>query len=125
MYPETHCATLSVVKPPVKRMHPGMPFMAQEIWHELADRDEKDGIIVTALPRQQAFNRERLDEMERVIGVVSQLRNIRNEKQIPVKTELPLSVRSANHDMSRRHEPVIRKLAHTGPLPLEIGSAHV
>src|SRR3546814_14299085 len=56
--------------------------------------------------------------MERVIGVVSQLRNIRNEKQIPFKTELPLSVRSANQDMYRRYEPVIRKLAHTGPLQL-------
>src|SRR3546814_17876173 len=56
--------------------------------------------------------------MERVIGVVSQLRNIRNEKQIPFKTELPLSVRSANQDMYRRYEPVIRKLAHTCPLQL-------
>src|SRR3546814_15674012 len=56
--------------------------------------------------------------MERVIGVVSQLRNIRNEKQIPFKTELPLSVRSANQDMYWRYEHVIRKLAHTGPLQL-------
>src|SRR3546814_19427935 len=95
-----------------------MPFIAEELWHELAERDEKDCIIVTAWPRQQAFNRERLDEMERVIGVVSQLSNIRNEKQIPFKTELPLSVRSVNQDMYRRYEPVKRKLAHPGPLQL-------
>src|SRR5690606_16147778 len=99
----TYEATISFFENLLKVIHPFMPFITEELWHELADRPEPDCIIVSSWPRLQAFSREALEEMEKVIDLISQLRNIRNEKQIPFKTELPLSARVADEGIYRRH----------------------
>ncbi|QEC52956.1 valyl-tRNA synthetase [Anseongella ginsenosidimutans] len=112
----TQRATISFFEQLLKVIHPFMPFITEELWHELAQREEMDCIIVSSWPRQETFSQPALEEMEQVLALITQLRNIRNEKQISFKVTLPLSVKTANEDVYRRHEEIIRKLANIEPL---------
>ncbi len=112
----TYQATIAFFENLLKVIHPFMPFITEELWHELAPRGERDCIIVSSWPQPEDPDHGALEEMERVIGLISQLRNVRNEKQLSFKDTLPLYVKTAREDTYRRHEGVIRKLANVDPL---------
>ena len=113
---ETYKATISFFEQLLKIIHPFMPFITEELWHELVERAEMDCIIVSSWPEQDDFSQGALEEMEQVLTLITQLRNIRNEKQISFKVTLPLSVKTSEEELYRQHEDIIRKLANTGPL---------
>lgn len=92
-------------------LHPFMPFITEEIWHFLKERKEGDSITVSPLPVAGEVNRELLEEFERVKQVVSTVRNIRNEKQIPLKEKLELGYINESDEMKEELAAVIRKLA--------------
>lgn len=112
----TYKATIGFFENLLKIVHPFMPFITEELWHELAERSKDDCIIVSSWPARGGFDKERLEDMERVVALITQLRNIRNEKQVSFKVRLPLSVKTEDENMYRRYEDIIRKLANTEPL---------
>lgn len=53
----TYTNTVSFFETLLKALHPFMPFITEELWHELKDRDEKDCIIKAEWPKaDESFN---------------------------------------------------------------------
>ncbi len=92
-------------------LHPFMPFITEEIWHFLKERKEGESLTVSPLPVAGEVNRELLDEFEKVKQVVTTVRNIRNEKQIPVREKLELGYITGKDELKQELTAVIRKLA--------------
>src|SRR5574343_1565680 len=90
-------------------MHPWMPFITEEIWHLIKDRNEKDCIIIANWPVIEKQDKSLLSQFEIVREIITVMRNIRQQKQISPKEKLKLIEKS---DASRSiFDALVIKLA--------------
>ena len=89
---ETLEHTIAFFESILKVIHPFMPFLSEELWHDelFGTRDELDCCIVAEYPMVGDINIDLLQTMEGLKLVISEIRNIRNQKQISPKEALPL-----------------------------------
>lgn len=87
---KTYLQTIALFEKLMKILHPFMPFITEEIWHLLADRDEEDNIILAQIPKAEEFNLNILNDFTLASEVVNQIRKVRKEKGIPNKEKLEL-----------------------------------
>ncbi|PWS31382.1 valine--tRNA ligase [Pedobacter paludis] len=92
---ESYKATVGFFENIIKLLHPNMPFLTEELWHDdlFAERGEMDCCIVAEFPKGGAIDEQLLKDAEVIKTVVAEIRNIRNQKQISPKEALPLSLK--------------------------------
>jgi valyl-tRNA synthetase len=95
----------------LKILHPFMPFITEELWHQLAERQPKDCIMLASWPKAGATDPAILEAAAMAFDVVSQIRNTRNAKQISPKQALKLLVKTQNQGLYAQFGGLIRKLA--------------
>jgi len=117
---ETYQKTISFFENILKILHPFMPFITEELWHDelFGERSELDCCIVAQLPNNGETNTQLLTETESVKQVIAQIRNIRNSKQISPKEILGLSLKSGSVLNYKTYEPIIAKLANISELSI-------
>jgi valyl-tRNA synthetase len=105
----TFDAAIQMLENNLKLLHPFMPFLTEEIWQYLAERTEKEALIVSEWPELKPFNSQLISDFETTIEVISGIRTIRKDKNIPFKDAITLKV--INHDnVSMYFDAVITKL---------------
>jgi valyl-tRNA synthetase len=110
----TYDATINYLESLLKIMHPWMPFITEEIWHLIKERNEKDCIIVAEWPTQKAVDKKQLEEFEVCKEIVATIRNIRAQKQLSPKEKLELIEKSeATHSY---FDQLVMKLANLSSL---------
>lgn len=87
---KTHAATIALFEKVLQLLHPFMPFITEELWHELKDRKEGEAIIVSKWPGASAFDDARLKEADYLFEITSAVRNIRSSKGISPKEAFEL-----------------------------------
>jgi len=107
----TYNKTVSYFEILLKALHPFMPFISEELWHELAERKEKDCIIIANWPSTSAFDVKVLEEATFAFEVVTEVRNIRNAKGLSPKETLNLFVKAEGASSVGRFASVIKKLS--------------
>jgi valyl-tRNA synthetase len=117
---ETFKATLAFFEDILKVLHPYMPFLTEELWHDelFGDRDELDCCIVAQLPAIGKINTQLLAEIEIVQQVVTQIRNTRNSNQLSPKEALPLAVKTNSAISYDRYQPIIKQLGNITELTI-------
>ena len=91
-------------------LHPFMPFVTEEIWQALAPRKDGESIMVSPMPRAEAFDEKVLARFELMQEAVSAIRNIRKQKNLAQKEALEVKVIS-DENYPAEFEPVLIKLA--------------
>lgn len=88
-------ATIGFFEKVLSLLHPFMPFITEELWHDeiFGEKGELDCIIVAPYPVAGESDALLLKDVEVVKGIVAEVRNIRNMKQISPKEALPLSIK--------------------------------
>jgi len=94
----------------MKLLHPFIPFITEEIWHLIKDRDEKDCIMVSDMPKTEPYKNNFLNNFEEIKEIVSNIRAIRTEKGIAVKAPIELFFNSNNENVETALMPIISKL---------------
>lgn len=89
---KTYGATLGFFDSLLRLLHPFMPFITEELWQALTERKDGESIMVAAMPRENTFDTDFVNTFERVKEVISGIRTIRLQKNIPNKEELSLEV---------------------------------
>lgn len=107
----TYEATLNLFEQLMKLAHPFMPFITEEIWHELRERAEGKSICISDFPKSGLIDNQLLRDIETALELITGIRNIRSSKQISPKTELPLTIKTLNPTLYKPLEGLIRKLA--------------
>lgn len=82
--------TILIFEKLMKILHPFMPFLTEEVWHILRDREEGDDIIINNMPTFNSFDEKTIKEFEIASEVINQIRKLRKEKNIPQKEKLQL-----------------------------------
>lgn len=92
---ESFKATVGFFEQIIKLLHPNMPFLTEELWHDdlFETRAEMDCCIVAEFPKGGAINEQLLKDAEVIKTVIAEIRNVRNQKQISPKEALPLSLK--------------------------------
>ncbi|MCF8110193.1 MAG: valine--tRNA ligase [Desulfobacteraceae bacterium] len=107
-------------------LHPFIPFVTEEIWHKLPGT--KGSIMTAHIPGTDiAYQEIHIDpgaeaQMDLIMGVVTAVRNIRGEMNIPPSALLSVLVQSDSQDVRNtvdRHGDVIAALARLEELKTE------
>lgn len=95
----TFDATLDFFEKLLKMIHPFMPFITEELYHDIKNRDEKDSIMMSQMPKAKAIDKDLLKKIETAKEIVSAIRSIRKEKNIANKDKLKLHVLGNSKDI--------------------------
>ena len=110
----TYKSTIGYFETLLKALHPMMPFITEELWHELKDRETKDCIIVAPWPQTESFDKKILSEGAFALEVITEIRNTRNSKGLSPREQLTLMIRKSSNGNLQSFLPVVRKLSNLG-----------
>ena len=111
----TLVAVKSLFEDNLKMLHPFMPFLTEELWHVIADRNKEEALIVSPWPKPESVNDMIISEFETVKQVVGGIRNFRKEKNIGFKEQLVLI-----SEAEIPYEEVIKKLGQIEKIEMEV-----
>jgi len=108
----TYERTIGFIDQLLHMLHPFMPFITEEIWQLITERAQGESLMVSAMPDPETYDKKLIKQFEDVKEIVTQIRSIRKDKNIPPKEGLQLMVRSSESgSYHERFDPVIAKLA--------------
>jgi valyl-tRNA synthetase len=115
---ETLKSTIDFFENILKILHPFMPFITEELWHEelFGKRETYDCCIVASMPQIGNIDTTLLHEVEKVQQVISQIHNVRNSKQILRKVQVPLAIKTNGEINYGKYEPILNKLGNLSEL---------
>ena len=99
----------------LKLLHPFMPFLTEEIWHYIAERTPEEALIVSTWPVLKPFNESLIADFETTMEVISGIRTIRKDKNIPFKDSIELKIIN-NDAVSTYFDSVVTKLGNISTL---------
>jgi valyl-tRNA synthetase len=106
---DTYNKTVEFFEDLMKILHPFMPFLTEEIWHLLRDREEGDDIIVASMPNSKPFDKDLINGFEKAENIIAGIRTLRRDKNIPNKESVKLFVKNGE-TANCKFYPVVEKL---------------
>jgi valyl-tRNA synthetase len=106
----TFDATISLFDKLVRLIHPFMPFITEEIWQLLSERQNGESVMVALIPKAKKYSKEMVNGFETMKETISAVRSVRKDKDIPNKEKLELNILSDSNNPVSGYLPVIRKL---------------
>ncbi len=114
---ETRAMVAWVLDQILKLLHPFMPFITEELWAHMVEHGVKRRRILALSQWPDATGLENADadaEIGWVISLVSEIRSVRTEMNIPAGARIPLMLTGADaatRKRADRHEDTIKRLA--------------
>jgi valyl-tRNA synthetase len=102
---------LSYFEDLLKIVHPFMPFVTEELWHLIKERKAGESILISEYPvvNENKINPSAEKEMEFVQNIITAIRNIRGEMNIPPSKTIDVFIKTSE---VRTHQvEYIKKLA--------------
>ena len=92
----TYEKTLAFFETLLKLLHPFMPFITEELWQHIYDRQPGESIMTQTLVKDMPYNEALIAQFEAVKEVISGIRTIRLQRNIAQKEALALEVTGEN-----------------------------
>ncbi|MFN8775707.1 MAG: valine--tRNA ligase [Flavobacteriales bacterium] len=103
----TYASTVEMLENILKLLHPFMPFLTEEIWHYLREREPgKGSICVASWPQEEPSDASLLRAFDNFSQVVAAVRTIRKDNAIPNKDSVRLLVRSQS-ERNTQFDPLL------------------
>ncbi len=93
----------------LKILHPFMPFLTEEIYHNIPHTNTSDALTISSWPSKEKYFSSIVDEFEITKEIISYIRNYRKEKNISFKTSLDLYYLPNGNNLSNIE--IIKKIA--------------
>lgn len=113
---EAQACTAWVLDQVYKLLHPFMPHMTEELWSltETPGMGREDMLALVSWPEEIFVDEEAAADINWLIDVVSEIRSVRFEMNIPAGTLAPLVIVESGeltHKRVQRYDALLRKLA--------------
>ena len=120
---EAQACSAYILEEIYKLLHPFMPFMTEELWaHTAGEGKERDTLVCHAeWPSPSYADDGAADEINWLIDLVSGIRSVRAEMNVPPSATAPLVVVKANsltRERLFRHDAAIKRLARVEAISL-------
>ncbi|PDS78275.1 valine--tRNA ligase [Rhizobium sp. L43] len=120
---EAQACSAYILEEIYKLLHPFMPFMTEELWaHTAGEGKERDTLVCHAeWPSPSYADDAAADEINWLIDLVSGIRSVRAEMNVPPSATAPLVVVKANNltrERLFRHDAAIKRLARVEAISL-------
>ncbi|MDV4157041.1 valine--tRNA ligase [Rhizobium brockwellii] len=120
---EAQACSAYILEEIYKLLHPFMPFMTEELWaHTAGEGKERDALVCHAeWPAPSYADDGAADEINWLIDLVSGIRSVRAEMNVPPSATAPLVVVKANNltrERLFRHDAAIKRLARVEAISL-------
>jgi len=109
---KTFEAILEVLENNLKVLHPFMPFLTEEIWQFIAKRSPEEALIVAKYPVQKEFDAKIIVDFDFASDVISGVRTIRKDKNIPFREGIELFV-VQNENSNVKFNAIVQKLTNS------------
>jgi len=107
---QTYNEAINFLETLLKALHPFMPFITEEIWHLLGTK-ERTSISLAEWPTLSTGDNDILAHFEYVQDVITEIRNVRKEKNIPQKETIKLGIKkNYNETSDNSFDPIVSKL---------------
>lgn len=111
----TYAKAIELLEANLKLLHPFMPFLSEEIWQHITTRSEEEALIVSTWPEIKTADTAIIASFDFATEVISGVRTIRKDKNIPFKEAIELKV--INHEGSTTvFDTVIQKLGNVSAI---------
>lgn len=118
----TYEQTLDFFERLMTLLHPFMPFVTEEIWHQLRERAAGEDCVVSSYPTIAAFDEKLIQKVEKAKDVIAKIRDTRNINGIKMRDELPLFVQASANAKELYSlnglEAMVKKMANLSSLEL-------
>ena len=114
---KTYEETLNIFEQLLQLLHPFMPFITEEIWQTLRERQDGESIMISRLPKATSYDESYLLRFEAVKNIIVGIRNIRKQNNIAFKDVLELKVKK-NERYPASFDSIIRKMGNIGQIGL-------
>jgi valyl-tRNA synthetase len=108
---KTYEATIDFFDKVIRILHPFMPFITEEIYQLISERKKGESIVVAQMPKAGRIHHQVVDLFEEAKQIITGVRNIRQDKNIPLKDVVKLQITAAESEYNKKFIPVINKLA--------------
>lgn len=112
-------ATLGFFEALLKLLHPFMPFITEELYQAISDRDAMDSVMVAQQPKATSFDEAVIAQMEVTKELIAGVRNLRAEKGISPRKEMELFY---NGSLDCGNNALIQKLANVTSIAASKGN---
>lgn len=109
--PETLQEVTGLFEKLMQQLHPFMPFITEEIWQLAAERKDGESISILQVDKNYVYNQNTINEFEDTKEVITAIRSIRQDKQIPMKETLKLTISGDISAHEHHFDSVIHKMA--------------
>lgn len=112
---KTYLEVISILEDNLKILHPFVPFISEEIWQNITQRDISEALIVSKWPAAVPYDEKIIKDFGFASEVISGIRTIRKEKNISFKDSIELAV--INHEKNTaQFDALISKLGNVSHL---------
>ena len=117
---ETYDQTITYFQNILKILHPFMPFITEELWHDelFGERDKMDCCIIAQMPANGQINTRLLGEIEYIKQLITQVRNIRSVKQISPRETFALFLKTSSSISYKTYQYIISRLANVSEISI-------
>jgi len=112
----TFDATISYFDSLLKILHPVMPFITEELWQNIEEREKCATIMLQQMPVSTGHDKAIIASFEKAIETVVAIRALRQSKNISPKEQLSVQVKSTYYPSNIT--PVISKMANVPNLQI-------
>lgn len=99
----------------LKLIQPFTPFIAEELWHLIRERQEGDDIIIAAWPKVEAVDETVLASFSKAEEVITNIRNVRKQNNIANKVKMDLFIKK-NAEIDSSFDAVLVKMGNLSQL---------
>lgn len=86
---ETLEKTLDIFQNLMIVLHPFMPFVTEEIWHQLRERKQGEDCVVSKIPTAFQYDISLLNNMDALKDIITKVRETRNNNGIKMSDKVP------------------------------------
>ena len=87
---KTHAEVIEIFENNLRLLHPFMPFLSEELWHDIADRKKEEALVVSSWPTETKIDNTVLSIFSHTMEMVTSIRAIRKQKNISMKVPMQL-----------------------------------
>lgn len=112
---KTYAAAIKFLEDNLKLLHPFMPFITEEIWQLISERNTGEALIISQWPEKKNFDNAIINEFDWASDVIAGIRTIRKEKNISFKETIALKVLN-KAQVTDRFDVLIQKMGNIDSL---------